>query len=52
MNITISGWNISVSLFVSFHGDLELKRAIEEPNKMYPGDKRTKESNGIDLVLL
>ena len=45
-------YSLSVSLFVSFHGDLESKWAIWEPNEKYPDDKYMKESNGIGLVLL
>ena len=41
-----------VSLFVSFHGDLEPKWAIGEPLKKYPVDKYTKESIGIELFVL
>ena len=41
-----------VSLFVSFHRDLDSKWAIEEPRKKYPVDKYTKESNEIALFLL
>ena len=43
---------LSVSLFVSFHCDLELKWAIGETKKKYPVDKYTKESNVIALFLL
>ena len=43
---------LSVSLFVSFHGDLESKWAIWEPNKKYTAGKYTKESNGIAYFLL
>ena len=42
---------LSVSLFVSFHGDLESKWAIGGPKKKYPVDKYTKESNGMALFL-
>ena len=41
-----------MSLFVSFHRDLESKWAIGEPKKKYPVDKYTKESNGIVLFFL
>ena len=41
-----------VSLFGSFHPDLESKWAIREPRKKYPVDKYTKDSNGIALFLL
>ena len=43
---------LSVSLFVSFYGDLESKLSIWEANKNHPVDKYTKESNGIALFLL
>ena len=43
---------LSVSLFASFHGDLELKWAIREQNKKHPVGKYTKESNGIAFFLL
>ena len=43
---------LSVSPFVSFHGDLESKWAIWEPNKKHPVDKYTKKSNGIALFVL
>ena len=38
-----------VSLFVSFHGDLESKLAIGGKKKKYPVDKYTKDS--IDMAL-
>ena len=41
-----------VSLFGSFHRDLESKEAIREQRKKYPVDNYTKESNGIALFLL
>ena len=41
-----------VSLFVSFHRDVESKWAIGEPRKKNPVDKYTKESDGIALFLL
>ena len=43
---------LSVSLFVSFHGDLESKWAIWEPNKKHLVEKYINESNGIALFLL
>ena len=43
---------LSVSLFVSFHDDLESKWAIWKPNKKHPVDKYTKESDGIALFFL
>ena len=53
------GWNyqdekyaLYVSLFASFHGDLESKWAIWDSNKKHSVDKYTKESNGIALFLL
>ena len=42
---------LSMSLFVSFHGDLESKWAIGEPHKKYSIDNYTKESNGMALFL-
>ena len=45
-------YTLFVSLFVSFHCDLESKLAIGEPRKKYLVDKYTKESNGIALFLL
>ena len=42
---------LSVSLFVSFHGDMESKLAIGGPKKN-PVDKYTKDSNGMALFLL
>ena len=42
----------SVSLFVSFHGDLESKWAIKEPGQKHTIDKNTKQSDNIALVLL
>ena len=42
---------LSVSLFVSFHNDLESKLAIGGPKKKYPVDKHTKDSNGMTLFL-
>ena len=43
---------LSVSLFVSFCGDLESKWAFREPPKKIPVDKHTKESHSIALVLV
>ena len=43
---------LSVSLFMSYYGDLESKWAISEPNKKHPVVKYSKESNGIALFLL
>ena len=43
---------LSVSLLVSFHGDLESKWAIRGPIKIYQVDKYTKESTGMALFLL
>ena len=40
-------YSLSVSLYVSFHGDLESKFAIGGPKKKYPVDKHTKDSNGM-----
>ena len=40
---------LSVSLFVSFHGDLESKLGIGGKKKKYPVDKYTKDS--IDRAL-
>ena len=45
-------YSLSVSLFVSFYGELKSKLAISEANKKHPVDKYTKESNGIALFLL
>ena len=42
---------LSVSLFVSFRGDLESKWAIRGPGEKYPVDKYTKDSNGMALFL-
>ena len=41
-----------VSLFASFHGDLESNWAMGELRKKYLVDKYTKESNVIALFLL
>ena len=41
-----------VSLFASFHGDLESKLAIGEPRKKYLVDKYTEESYDIVLFSL
>ena len=40
-----------MSLFVSFHHDLESKLVIREPEKK-PVDKNTKDSNGIELFFI
>ena len=42
---------LSVSLFVSFHSDLESKWAIGGSEKKYPVNKYNKESNGMALFL-
>ena len=42
---------LSVSLFVSFHGELKSKWAIGGPKK-HPIDKYTKESNSMAMFLL
>ena len=42
---------LSVSLFVSFHGDLESKLAIGGPKKKYPVDKYTKDNYSMALFL-
>ena len=45
-------YGLFVSLFVSFHHDLESKLAIREAKKEYPVDKYTKDSDGIALFVL
>ena len=40
-----------VSLFVSFHDDMESKWAIGGLGEKSPGDKYTKDSNGMALFL-
>ena len=42
---------LSVSLSVSFHGDLESQWAIRETKQKYPVDEYTLESNGMALFL-
>ena len=51
-NFLSGKYELSVSLFVSFDGNLESKWAIGGPKKKYPVDKYTKESNGMALFLL
>ena len=51
-NFLSGKYALSVSFFVSFHGDLESKRATRGPKKKYSVDKYTKESNGMALFLI
>ena len=51
-NYQDGNYALFVSLFDSFHRDLESKWAIREPRKKYLVDKDTMDSNGIALFLL